>query len=184
MLRRREEVSFRSSGGRGSKARRLCALLTAGAVLTAAVTARALINVRFTPVHLTEQSKQVFLLKLTKPDAKGRLTARLLRCLKGTAPKSLRIDASLMSKEHLELLADILRKNPDQPALLFAGEYQQEGEEGGDAPGGGREIPNALLHVRDKWFAVSRDKAGTWHIEAFDGNRPYRPSPRAAGAGD
>ncbi len=124
--------------------------------------AGALINPNFTPIHLVGQS--VTLLKVTlKPGAKPlTLTATVVKAYKpkAGAPKGpLTIDLSASPLEaHAQAIADLIVKHPDEPALLFAGEFI---EEAGDGSGGGKPLPEACLHFSGRWMSLYKTKVDT-----------------------
>jgi len=160
----------------GTPHRMLRGFILAGLVLAIGRPAHALINPGFTPVHLTQQSHLVVQLKLSVagPKGKEKITAQVVKALKGTAPKAALIDMSEMRKEEAEAFVGQVRENGDGPVLLFFGKYEEEG--GGDdmggmgglEAGGGRRIPPAFVHIIDRWLSVRNDKGGKWFVEAID----------------
>ncbi len=134
-----------------SRAALALALLVAGE-------AQALINPRFTPIHLVEQSRQIIVLKLAPPDGQGRVAAEVVRAVKGeAATKKLAIDlASAAKKEQAAAVRDVVARLGDGPALLFVG----QDEEKEDA---------AFLHLSGRWLRLDAGKvAGAWEMRALD----------------
>ena len=114
----------------------------------------AAINPNFTPVHLVQQSEHVALLKLAAPDAKGVITAQVVRLLKGKWDvKALTIDLSASPlKEQSKAVAKIASEQGDRPALLFTGQFKEEGQDQGN-----QKKPAAFLHLGGKWVSLFRD---------------------------
>ena len=153
--------------------RAVCALVMAGFALTAVDAGWALINPGFTPVHLTQQSKLILLLKIGPAGPKGKITVQVIKCLKGQAPKApLKIDIGEMRKVVAEAFMSKVKYNGAGPVMLFSGEYKEEGR-GGDAGGvepvaAGREKAEGMLHVMDRWFSMRKDKGGVWYPQEID----------------
>ncbi|HUT36062.1 MAG TPA: VCBS repeat-containing protein [Planctomycetota bacterium] len=126
--------------------------------LAVAGQAHALINPRFTPIHLVEQSQQILLLRLARPDGQGRVAAEVLRAVKGeAAARKLVIDlASAPGKEQARAIQEVAARLGDGPALLFVG--QDEAKD--DA---------AFLHLCGRWLRLDAGKAaGAWEMRALD----------------
>ena len=122
-------------------------------VLTVGGSAHALINPRFTPIHLVKQSTLIALVKPSAPDAKGLLTARVLKSLKGKAPAD-KVTIALLPDWIKPLAADAAAAG-DGPGLLFAckGEDQQE---------------TALLHLAGHWLRLEAKGAADFAMKADD----------------
>ena len=106
----------------------------------AAPAALALINPNFTPIHLVEQSERVLVLKLGPATAKGEIPVALGECLKGKKPeKAPTLDLSKTPKPQAEALARIVG-NRQAPALLFSGQFRNEGPDAGGAQPGGERL--------------------------------------------
>lgn len=116
--------------------------------------APAAINPNFTPVHLVQQSEQVVVLKLAAPDAKGKITAQVVRLLKGKLDaKSVTIDLSASPfKEHGKTVGKAAAELGEQPALLFLGQFKEEGQDQGN-----QKKPEAFMHLAGKWVSLYRD---------------------------
>ena len=112
--------------------RTICTLFVVGVCLAAATTARALINPRFTPVDMTEQSKLILVLELTV-DAKGKVSTKVVSCVAGKNPKSICIDLGATRKEQAEAFIDNVKSGPGQLVMLFHGKYKEQGAGGGAA---------------------------------------------------
>jgi len=118
----------------------------------------ALINPRFTPIHLAEQSRQILVLKLAPPDGQGRVAAEVVRAVKGEAgSKRLVLDlASAAKKEQAAAIKEAIARLGEGPALLFVG----QDEEKEDA---------AFLHLSGRWLRLDAGKAaGAWELRALD----------------
>ncbi|MBL8795794.1 MAG: hypothetical protein JNM56_17955, partial [Planctomycetia bacterium] len=114
----------------------------------------AAINPNFTPVHLVQQSEQVVVLKLAAPDAKGKITAQVVRLLKGKLDaKSVTIDVNASPfKEHAKMVGKVASELGEQPALLFLGQFKEEGQDQGN-----QKKPEAFIHLAGKWVSLYRD---------------------------
>jgi hypothetical protein len=168
-------------GGLKTWIRVSCALCMAGVLLWgSALTAWALINPSFTPVHLTEQSKQIMVIKLGAASAEGHMAVTVEEQLKGEAPKTkLVLDISTADTPQVEYFKKILALSGKSPIVLFVGDYR-EGEEApgmdGDGMGdmGGMEgmegarnenMPEAFLHVDGKWFSLYKGENGSLMLD-------------------
>ena len=121
--------------------------------LTVGGPAHALINPHFTPIHLVKQWTLIALVKLSAPDAKGLLTARVLKSLKGKAPAD-KVTIALLP-DWIKPLANDAAAAGDGPGLLFAckGEDQQE---------------TALLHLAGHWLRLEAKGAADFAMKADD----------------
>ena len=136
---------------------------TAVVVLLWAAAAHALINPRFTPVHLVKQSALILEVDLKQGQSKDEYTAAIRGVLKGkTELKSLRLD---LSKARDAQNADAFRAlaAAGRPALFFAGKFDDAGGTGG-APARSR----GLLHISGRWAACEGGQDGAWLFDNVD----------------
>ena len=144
-----------------------CALAGVVVILLTGIEARALINPNFTPIQLVEQSTEILVLKCGKPDEKARVVCQVHEALKGKAAQSsVTIDLSAWPEpDTVKAAAALVAASGDQPALLFAGEYHEEG-------GAGEQLASAYLHVSGKWLGLFRAEHGTWELASrIDANQ-------------
>lgn len=137
-------------------------MFTGAAAVMIAGTARALINPKFTPVHLVNQSETILALKLSAPDGKLVIHAEVMQCLKGMAPDGkILIDLSTSTQvDWAKSIAMIAASRGDAPGMFFAGKYREEGAEDVD------EI--AYLQLDRDWIRVVRGKGKVWEMVAVD----------------
>ena len=140
-------------------------LSTAAAVVVLlwAAAAYALINPRFTPVHLVKQSALILEVDLKQGQSKDEYAAAIRGVLKGkTELKSLRLD---LSKARDVQNADAFRAlaAAGRPALFFAGKFDDAGGTGG-APAQSR----GLLHISGGWAACEGGQDGAWLFDNVD----------------
>ena len=114
----------------------------------------ALINPNFTPVHLTEQSELILLVRLKGEAGAKEPTLEVLEALKGAKPTGVSLDMTAAPKQHVEAARKRLAACAGQPLLLFAGRYQ------------GRLI--GYLHVGGVWFLLGSPKNNRWGFEGLD----------------
>jgi len=119
----------------------------------AGVPATALINPRFTPVDLVEQAKLILVVTPAAPDAAGRVTAPVVKCLKGEAPAD-RITVDLMAEWTRRISADMARSD-DAPAVLFAGAAEDKQEA-------------VFLHLAGRWLRLEAKGNGAFAMIAVD----------------
>jgi hypothetical protein len=125
--------------------------------------AHALINPRFTPVHLVEQATLILSVDLKEGKSKDEYTAAVREVLKGkTELKSFRLD---LSKAGDAQAADALRElaAAGKPALFFVGEFEDAGNQGGGAA-----RSRGLLHVGGKWAVLDGGEGGLWMLDKID----------------
>ncbi len=135
-----ELVNSQSATYLEEEAMRQCMIAFLSIVLLAVgVPAIALINPHFTPIHLVKQLTLIAVVKPSVPDAKGRLTAKVVKCLKGKSPAD-KVTIELVSEWGKPVAKDIASVD-DGLALLFF----SKGE-------GGRDT--ALLHLAGNWFRL------------------------------
>jgi hypothetical protein len=128
--------------------------------------ARALINPKFTPVHLVHQAQMILELRFQPEVKRGKAVAGVVRALKGkTDQKSVTIDLAASNfPDQARLAARMIKDANDRPALLFFGGVNaKEGDAAGDAPAAA--VPKAYLHLDAKWLELSQDAKAGW---AFD----------------
>ncbi len=135
-------------------------LLAAVLLLFPAVAARAKINPNYTPLHLVEQAHFILLLKLKPAGKDGKVTAEVVRCLKGEkkAPKGpLTIDLSMTAKPpHAEMVKAIIASLGDGPAMLFVA-IDERGEK------------VSMLHLGGKWVSLDpTEKPDAWEMNEID----------------
>ena len=133
------------------------AVLAAAITLIAVGTARALINPKFTPIHLVEQSDLILVLKLGAPDAKQQVAVEVRKCLKGKAPAGkMTIDLSKSAqKDRAKAIGEAIARLGDEPAMLFVG----KDEEKEDA---------AFLHLAGQWVRLAPVEGGVWDMLSVD----------------
>jgi len=120
-----------------------CLIAAAAVVVLLPVTsARALINPRFTPVHLVEEAALIVWVDVEQGESKDQYTAAIREVLKGkTELKSFPLD---LSRARDPQSAGILRELADagKPALFFVGEFE-------DAEDGSLEDDDPVVPVAD-----------------------------------
>jgi hypothetical protein len=109
-----------------------------------------LINPRYTPVHLVEESTLIVGLDL-KAGSNFVFTATIRETLKGkTEQKTLSLDASDADEDAVNALRDLAASS--QPALLFEGEFNDQAN--------GTVFRSAYLSVGGKWARCDAGKDG------------------------
>ena len=107
--------------------------LTVGGILFAlfASSGYALINPRFTPIHLTEQSEFIAEVALKPGPAKDSCVAVVKKTLKGDWKRNeLTLDfTDAANRQHAEALMNLVVATKSQGALFFAGEYLEKGRQ-------------------------------------------------------
>jgi len=132
-------------------------------ILLGAAAAQAMINPRFTPVHLVKESALVVCVDLRQGASKDQYEAVVRDVLKGkTELKSFRLD---LSKARDEQNAEAFRllAAAREPALFFVGEFANQGEQGGGAA-----KRRGLLHVSGKWAICEGGENGHWLFDTID----------------
>ncbi len=152
-------------GGRCRRAGR-AALLTVACLFAGASAATAKINPNFTPIHLANQSKLILQLKLSGAEKDGMLTSELADVLKHEKDKKPTAAPLFDLKDtREEIAADFrarVKAGANGPALLFTGEYNEEGAAGGGMGEGG--LPEGMLHVGGRWYTLRRGDGDTWEV--------------------
>ena len=118
----------------------------------------ALINPKFTPIHLTSQSQIILELLVGPGSEEGKLLSEVVSVVKGKAAKTL----ALAVKDELliEILNEIL-EGQSVPAVMFVGSYSESD------PGNVEVKANsvAFLSVEGRWFALAREnQSNTWQL--------------------
>ena len=144
--------------------RHLCfTVVVAFAALLWATASHALINPRFTPIHLVKQSALILWVDLKQGQSKDGYTAAIREALKGkTELKSLRLD---LSKARDAQNADAFRSlaATGRPALFFVGRFAEtEGQSGAPARRRG------FLHFSGRWAALEGGQDGLWLFDNVD----------------
>jgi len=135
-------------------------------LLVLAPTAHALIDPKFTPIDLVAQSETILQLEVGPTDAGGGVPVRLVKCLKGAAPKTgPTLDLSQTAKPQAEGLRETVGREGKPLGLLFIGNLGQEGGEGA-----GGEPPDqktlGFLSVRGLWYRLFQGPNGAWLLVA------------------
>lgn len=143
-------------------------LLWAGLVVAPATTGLALINPKFTPVDIVEQSGQILQLEAGPVDAAGGVPVRVVKSLKGEAPAGvLTLDLTKTLEPQADALREAVGRERKQLGLLFIEKPEKEaGAEAAGAP----PAPKAagLLSVRGLWFRLAGAPNGRWLLDARD----------------
>jgi len=141
------------------------AAAAAAAVILGADAARALINPRFTPNDLVEQSEQVLAVRLAKPDAQNRIKMEVVRVLKGKQPEGpLVLDlAASGQKEWAAEVGKLAERRGQEPVPLFIGKYKETGQGENVEP-----VEAGLLQIDRLWVAADRGKDGAWSMSRVD----------------
>jgi len=150
--------------------RRVLALFAAAAALVAIITLgariHAFINPDFTPIHLIEQSEQALVLKFDTKVTDGKATAKVVKALKGEAPKKpIIIDLMAGAFEAQGKAAARIISGGSTHAIIFMGAFEVAGEEVEEGGGGGdEEEAKAKLHVGGKWIDLLYFEEQTWDL--------------------
>ena len=116
-------------------------LMAIAVALLTATAAHALINPRFTPLHLVKEATLIVVLDL-KAGSNSVFTATIRETLKGkTEQQNLRLDASKADEETSNALRDLAAAG--QQALLFEGEFRDQGN--------AQAFRSAFLSIGGKW---------------------------------
>jgi len=150
---------------RRCKAGWLLAAAVAAAIILGAGAARALINPRFTPNDLVEQSGQILVVRLAKPDDQNRIKMEVVKVLKGKKPDGpLVLDlATAAQKEWAEEVGKLAGQRGEDPVPLFIGKYKETGEAENAEP-----VEAALLQIDRAWVVTDRGKDGAWCMNIVD----------------
>ncbi len=144
--------------------RGILSALAALATLLCAATVSALINPRFTPVHLVKQSALIVSVDLKPGTSKDQYSATIRQVLKGrTELKALRLN---LSKAINTQNADALRQlaAPAKTGLFFVGDFGEDK----DRQGGGPARNRGLLHLSGQWAEFDSGQEGEWTFNQID----------------
>jgi len=121
--------------------------------------ARALINPKFTPVDLVEQSGLIAAVDLRAGDSKDRIAATVRTVIKGkTDVKALTFDLSgAPNAQTADAFRDLVATSGKAPGLFFAG-----------APKEGAAARVAFLHLAGQWVALAGGDGGAWRLNQID----------------
>jgi hypothetical protein len=128
--------------------------------------ALALINPKFTPVHLVKESEAILALQLEAGAREGMATAAVAKVLKGQfGKKAIEIELAGSSKpEQARLIEKGLRERKGSPALMFLGAWPAR--PGEDAPGAQPPAARkALVHLDGSWLVLVEDDKGVWGFD-------------------
>ncbi len=150
----RASASARGVEGHGWLRGSVAALAGLAGFLLPCRPARALINPDFTPADLVRSSDRILVLEVAAPE-EGRMTARVVRTLKGEAPDdpTFRLDATR---------GQMLR--PDEVVVAFAGRDRVPAVYFVNAEPGWEE-PDGAVQIDTTWFAVRVGEDGTWMLD-------------------
>jgi hypothetical protein len=137
------------------------ACLTMGLLFAFGLPTLALINPNFTPLHLVAQSNRILLVTLGA-EAGGKIPLKVVRAVKGQVPpEQLVVDLNTAAiKERSAEAGKIAAKLGDGQALLFMGDFKEEGD-----GGAGNNVPNAMLHLSGQWLALYVGKGGVLEMD-------------------
>jgi hypothetical protein len=142
----------------------MSAVLLACALAFQAGEASALINPKFTPVHLVNQSDVILRLKANPESPDGRMTFAVEGLLKGK-DESKTIEVDLTATEYpdqAQFVAKMAKESADGRALMFIGALPGGPEAAQPAAeGAGR---RAFLQMDGTWLALA-DNKGVWKFE-------------------
>ncbi len=133
-----------------ARTKRVFSAVAMATLWLASFTAEALINPRFTPVHLVKEATLIVGLDL-KAGSNSVFTATVRETLKGkTEQKTLRLDASRADEDSYNALRDLVAAG--QPALLFQGEFRDQAN--------ANAFQSAFLSIGGKWVRCDAGKEG------------------------
>lgn len=129
------------------------------AVLFGALGASGLVNLNFTPVDLVKSSKAIVCVEVGPYDeSKAILPVKIIRALKGEAPKSLTIDLGDAGDQVMAEIKESIPAKETVRGLVFIGDAS-------GARAGAARKPAGGLFAGIKWFALyGRD--GKWSLGA------------------
>jgi len=130
----------------------------------------ALIDPKFTPIHLVEQSALILELDLKQDTGKEQYVGTVRAVLKGkTALKALTLDLSRAANEqHADAFRGLVKASGGGPALFFVGQFladDADGQEFNDDPP--RKV--GYLHVGSKWSDFEAGENGRWTLTVLAG---------------
>lgn len=148
-----------------------CSVLALIAIIGFGSVATALINPGFTPVHLTDQSRQILVLKLEPIGEEERVTPQVIEALKGEQ-KAPVLDLTDMREEILPAFKEQVSGNPGGIVLFFAGDFEDEEADFVEGPGMAAPVDDradGYMHIHHRWFALWEED-GVWYVTDFDNN--------------
>jgi len=123
----------------------------------------ALINPNFTPIHLVTQSGGIAVVECPKPGSAAKISAKVVKRLKGKAAGyTLTIDLAACPKIQQKAVRANLAAWAGKPAILFEGEFLEEGKVD-KAPD-----KKAFLHVNGLWVVLRSGAGGAWAPTGID----------------
>jgi len=142
-------------------------LLAAGMICLFCPEVRALINPGFTPIHLVKQSNCVLELRFDPAVKNGRATANVVRLVKGeSASKTLTIDLTTTAyQDQAKMLEKMIQGAGEKSALMFIGEFREEGKEGEGGQQGEEEKGKAFLHIGGTWLVLYAGAKNEWQMD-------------------
>jgi len=117
-----------------------------------------LINPKFTPRHLVQESDTFLVLKVKSLDAKGLAQTEAVKAVKGEMPKRaplLDLTTSAF-EDQAELLRSLLKRVGGSP-IVFASTRQGKGS-----------LHVTVTHELGRWFIFERGKDDVWEFEKMD----------------
>lgn len=151
--------------------RGVLSVVVAAVVLVGGSSAQALINPDFTPIHLTEQAKNILKVTLKMGDKPGQVEIEIQQAFKPKekAPSGkMTLDLTSDPKaDDVEKISEELKAAKVSTALLFSGEFVEQGNAGAV-----REMPAAFIHmVGGQWLSLYATKDKTkWELKEIDGH--------------
>lgn len=132
--------------------------MCAGLLLVFGGHALALINPNFTPNHLVKQAGSILVVKFGK-EADGKIPMQVIRDLKGKPPaESLALDIKNCAiKEQAASVRELVASVGETGALLFVGDFKEEGGAKAGGVEGSGATPEAFIHLSGKWIGLFRD---------------------------
>ena len=122
--------------------------------------ASALINPKFTPVHLVKQSDVILRLKPQADAPSGKMVLSVESVLKGNLNgKTVEVDTSTgLIAEQVRSVEKLAKTSHDKLALMFIAAWS---DKPGESAGEGRK---AFLHMDGEWIVLA-EEAGAWKFE-------------------
>ena len=147
-------------------------LMTIGWAIAAAAIftqneAQALINPKFTPVHLVQQSGLIAELQLNAVKD-GKFTGTVKRALKGKADgAAVSFDLTTSAyAEHVKAIEKMVGAQGSASVVFFVGEFQdREGAGGGADAGQAGAAQKGFLHIAGSWVTFFKGKIGAWEMD-------------------
>ena len=122
----------------------------------------ALINPKFTPVDLVQQSELMLTVEFG-PIRSNRCVCTVKKVLQGKMErKTMTLDLSkAMNETEAKRMARYIAASGKEPGVLFVGKYVES-----DAEGEGER--RAFLHVKGRWIDLRRGKGQVWELDKID----------------